>query len=145
MVALYAELEEKSPRMVMGQVRRALRAYAGEGHPSQAILAHLEHLLTSVKPSASVTLCVILIEADSHTLHIANAGHLPPLVRNPDSTTRYSREHGPLLGLGLPHPPAHQVTVEPGSLLVLVTDGLVERRHEDLEHSLRPTAATTWH
>ncbi|MFF5029783.1 SpoIIE family protein phosphatase [Streptomyces collinus] len=127
--------------MVMGQVRHALRAYATEGHPPRAILAHLDHLLASVRPGASVTLCVILIEADSDTLHIANAGHLPPLIRDPDGTTRYVREHGPLLGLGLPHPPAHRVTVEPGSLLVLVTDGLVERRHEDLEHSLHTLAA----
>ncbi|MFJ4811829.1 SpoIIE family protein phosphatase [Streptomyces longwoodensis] len=127
--------------MVMGQVRHALRAYAAEGHPPQTILAQLDHLLTSVEPGATVTLCVILIEADSSTLHIANAGHLPPLIRTPDGTARYSREHGPLLGLGLSHPPAHRITVEPGSLLILVTDGLVERRHEDLEHSLRTLAA----
>ncbi|OIK29109.1 hypothetical protein VT52_003330 [Streptomyces malaysiense] len=43
------------------------------------------------------------------------------------------REHGPLHGLGPPHPPALKFAAEPGSLIVLATDGLVERRHEDLE------------
>ncbi|MFF5860648.1 SpoIIE family protein phosphatase [Streptomyces sp. NPDC012751] len=122
--------------MVMGQVRHALRAYAAEGHPPQAILTRLDHLLTSVEPGATVTLCVILIESDTDTLHVANAGHLPPLLRHPDGTTSYVYEHGPLLGLGLPHPPAREITAAPGTLVLLVTDGLIERRHEDLRISL---------
>ncbi|MEV7127936.1 fused response regulator/phosphatase [Streptomyces sp. NPDC093260] len=127
--------------MVMGQVRHALRAYAAEGHPPQVILSCLDHLLASVEPGATVTLCVVLIEFGSDTLHVANAGHLPPLIRHPDGTTSYVHEHGPLLGLGLAHPPARRITVAPGSLLLLVTDGLVERRHEDLQHSLETLAA----
>ncbi|MFI5858216.1 SpoIIE family protein phosphatase [Streptomyces parvulus] len=122
--------------MVMGQVRHALRAYALEGHPPHVILSRLDHLLTSVEPSTAVTLCVVLIEYASETLHVANAGHLPPLLRAPDGTTVYVEEHGPMLGLGLPHPPALQVTAESGSLLLLVTDGLIERRHIDLQRSL---------
>ncbi|MEU8591996.1 fused response regulator/phosphatase [Streptomyces sp. NPDC048664] len=126
--------------MVMGQVRHALRAYAAEGHPPHVILTQLDHLLTSAEPGATVTLCVILIESSSDVLHIANAGHLPPLIRNPDGTTWYCRDHGPLLGLNLPHPAAQRVAIEAGSLLVLITDGLVERRHEDLEDSLNALA-----
>lgn len=126
--------------MVMGQVRHALRAYATEGHPPEAILSRLDHLLTTVEPGATVTLCVVLIAHDSGTLHIANAGHLPPLLRAPDGTTAYVTEHGPLLGLGLPHPPAHRVTAHPGTLLLLVTDGLIERPHEDLRTSLESLA-----
>ncbi|GAA2278107.1 hypothetical protein GCM10010145_58950 [Streptomyces ruber] len=126
--------------MVMGQVRHALRAYAAEGHPPEVILARLDHLLKAVEPGATVTLCVVLIEFDSDTLHVANAGHLPPLVRHPDGTTSYVHDHGPLLGIGLPHPPARKVTVPPGSLVLLVTDGLIERRDEDLRHSLESLA-----
>ncbi|MFG3102069.1 SpoIIE family protein phosphatase [Streptomyces sp. NPDC048182] len=122
--------------MVMGQVRHALRAYAVEGHPPADVLTRLDHLLTTVEPGASVTLCVILVESGTDTLHIANAGHLPPLLRHPDGTTSYVYDHGPLLGLGLPHPPARQVTAPPGTLVLLVTDGLVERRHVHLQDSL---------
>ncbi|MFF2203590.1 SpoIIE family protein phosphatase [Streptomyces sp. NPDC058145] len=49
-------------------------------------------------------------------------------------------EHGPLIGLGLPHPPAHRVTAPPGTLLLLVTDGFIERRREDLQTSLESLA-----
>ncbi|MEU3828976.1 fused response regulator/phosphatase [Streptomyces sp. SID161] len=122
--------------MVMGQVRHALRAYAAEGHPPEVILARLDHLLTAVEPGATVTLCVVLIEFGSDTLHIANAGHLPPVLRGPDGTTSFVPEHGPLLGVGLPHPPARRIVAEPGTLVLLVTDGLIERRDEDLQHSL---------
>ncbi|MGY4964695.1 SpoIIE family protein phosphatase [Streptomyces sp. 900105245] len=128
--------------MIMGQIRHALRAYAAEGHPPETILARLDHLLMSVEPGATVTLCVILIEYDSDTLHLANAGHLPPLLRNPDGRTFFVPEHGPLLGLGLPHPPARKITAEPGALIILVTDGLIERRHTDLQHSLGSLAET---
>ncbi|MET7378498.1 fused response regulator/phosphatase [Streptomyces sp. NPDC005526] len=127
--------------MVMGQVRHALRAYAAEGHPPEVVLSRLDHLLTAVEPGATVTLCVMLIEFGSDTLHVANAGHLPPLLRDPDGTTSYVTEHGPLLGLGLTHPPARRITAAPGTLVLLVTDGLVERRHEDLQRSLDSLAA----
>ncbi|MGW3356693.1 SpoIIE family protein phosphatase [Streptomyces bungoensis] len=126
--------------MVMGQVRHALRAYATEGHPPEVILSRLDRLLTTVEPGASVTLCVVLVAHDSGTLHIANAGHLPPLLRAPDGTTAYVTEHGPLLGLGLSHPPARRVTAQPGTLLLLVTDGLIERRNVDLRTSLESLA-----
>ncbi|CAL9388484.1 fused response regulator/phosphatase [Streptomyces sp. Tu 3180] len=122
--------------VVMGQVRHALRAYAVEGHPPEAILERLDRLLTSVEPGVTVTLCIILIESGSDAIRVANAGHLPPLLRSPDGTTAYLYEHGPLLGLGLPHPAAHRVAVTPGSLLLLVTDGLIERRHVHLQDSL---------
>ncbi|KOT41303.1 histidine kinase [Streptomyces caelestis] len=122
--------------VVMGQVRHALRAYAVEGHPPEVILERLDHLLTSVEPGVTVTLCIVLIESGSDAIRVANAGHLPPLLHSPDGTTAYLHEHGPLLGLGLPHPAAHRVAVAPGSLLLLVTDGLVERRHVNLQHSL---------
>ncbi|WP_320775370.1 fused response regulator/phosphatase [Streptomyces sp. CRN 30] len=122
--------------MVMGQVRHALRAYAVEGHPPVAILTRLDHLLRSVEPGATVTLCVVLIESETDVLHIANAGHLPPLLRDPDGPAAYVHEHGPLLGLGLPQPSAREITARPGSMLLLVTDGLIERRFEDLQNSL---------
>ncbi|MFJ6698044.1 SpoIIE family protein phosphatase [Streptomyces sp. NPDC091272] len=126
--------------MVMGQVRHALRAYATEGHPPDAVLDRLDRLLCTVQPGTMVTLCILLLEAGSDTVQVANAGHLPPLLRTPDGASRYLREHGPLLGMGLPHPPPTRVEVPPDSDLLLVTDGLIERRNQDMEDSLRHLA-----
>ncbi|MFJ2744906.1 SpoIIE family protein phosphatase [Streptomyces sp. NPDC087440] len=127
--------------MVMGQVRHALRAYATEGHPPDVVLRLLDRLLRNTQPGVTVTLCILLLEDDSDTVQVANAGHLPPLLRTPDGEARFLEEHGPLLGVGLPHPPALRVPVPPGSELLLVTDGLIERRHQDVRDSLTALAA----
>ncbi|MFJ4878886.1 SpoIIE family protein phosphatase [Streptomyces sp. NPDC088745] len=127
--------------MVMGQVRHALRAYATEGHPPDVVLRLLDRLLRTTQPGVTVTLCVLLLEDDSDTVQVANAGHLPPLLRTPDGEARFLEEHGPLLGVGLPHPPALRVAVPAGSELLLVTDGLIERRRQDIRESLAALAA----
>ncbi|MFI9121107.1 SpoIIE family protein phosphatase [Streptomyces bikiniensis] len=122
--------------MLMGQVRHALRAYAIEGHPPHDILGRLDHLLTAVGARLTLTLCIVSIDEATGLLHIANAGHLPPLLRTPDGDVRSLDEHGPLLGIGLPHPVSAEVAAPPGSVLVMTTDGLVERRRENLGVSL---------
>jgi CheY-like chemotaxis protein len=122
--------------VVMGELRHALRAYALEGHPPHIIAAHLEHLLHTLNPNICATLCIVLIENDGRTLLIANAGHLPPVLRAPSGRTWFVREHGPMLGLGLPHPPSVRVNAPAGSQIVMVTDGLLERRGTDIADSL---------
>ncbi|MFE5511377.1 SpoIIE family protein phosphatase [Streptomyces sp. NPDC056529] len=122
--------------MLMGQMRHALRAYAIEGHPPHDILGRLDHLLAAVGARLTLTLCIVFIDEATGLLHIANAGHLPPLLRAPDGSVRSVEEHGPLLGIGLPHPVSTEVAAPPGSILVMTTDGLVERRNENLGLSL---------
>ncbi|MFG2720651.1 PP2C family protein-serine/threonine phosphatase [Streptomyces sp. NPDC048416] len=118
--------------VVMGQLRHALRAYAVLGQPPHTLLQNLEHLMALHQPGWTTSLCIALIEPGNARLHIANAGHLPPLLLPPGGPARYLREHGPILGLGLPHPPAVVHPIEPGSQLLLVTDGLIETRDADI-------------
>ncbi len=122
--------------MVMGEVRHALRAYAIEGHPPQTLLHRLDSLLVRLRPAVTVTVCLVLVEPGGRRIQVANAGHMPPLLRHPDGSTRYLTEHGILLGLDLPHPPPVAHAVPAGSTLLLLTDGLVEVPGEDLDESL---------
>src|SRR4051794_24385812 len=69
----------------------------------------------------------------------ANAGHLPPLVINPDGTVaELASWKGDLL-LGV-NPKTRRresvVTLDRGSTVLLYTDGLIERRDSDLDHGL---------
>lgn len=128
--------------MIMGEVRHALRAYAIEGHAPQSLLTNLDALLVRVRPSMTVTVCLVLVEPGGRRIQVANAGHIPPLLRHPDGTTRYLTEHGPLLGLNLPHPPVVSHEVPEGSTLLLLTDGLVEVPGEDLDDSMRMLGTT---
>ncbi|MFF3017206.1 PP2C family protein-serine/threonine phosphatase [Streptomyces sp. NPDC057939] len=128
--------------LVMGQLRHALRAYAAQGHPPHVLLEHLDHLLGLHQPGWTTSVCIVLIEPGNARMHVANAGHLPPLLLPPVGAPRFLREHGPILGIGLPHPPATGHPIEPGSRLVLVTDGLVETRRSDLFERLDLLAAS---
>ncbi|MET7746633.1 SpoIIE family protein phosphatase [Streptomyces sp. NPDC005385] len=122
--------------MVMGELRHALRAYAAQDHRPHILLEHLDQLLRLHQPGWTATVCIVLLDADNARLHVANAGHLPPLLQAPGGAPAYLREHGPLLGLGLPQPAAVSHSVEPGSRLVMITDGLIETRVSDLNDRL---------
>ncbi|MET7745083.1 SpoIIE family protein phosphatase [Streptomyces sp. NPDC005385] len=68
-------------------------------------------------------------------LRWTNAGHLPPLLARPHHDTEYLSEHAHLIFPGLvPHTarPVHERILEPGDLLLLYTDGLVEHPRRDL-------------
>ncbi|MGW3108836.1 PP2C family protein-serine/threonine phosphatase [Streptomyces sp. NPDC001100] len=80
------------------------------------------------QPGVTVTLCLVLVTPHDRRLHIAKAGHIPPLLIDPDHGPRFHHPHGPLLGMGLPHPPPTVLPAPPGTRLLLVTDGLVEVR-----------------
>ncbi|MFZ0045095.1 MAG: PP2C family protein-serine/threonine phosphatase, partial [Streptosporangiaceae bacterium] len=85
---------------------------------------------------------VAIIDPAERTLRYCLAGHLPPLLRGPDgSVASLDREGGALLGLETTHRPEHVITFEPGSVLVLFTDGLVERRDEVIDAGLDRLAA----
>ncbi|GGK27598.1 hypothetical protein GCM10011583_69500 [Streptomyces camponoticapitis] len=127
--------------MVMGQLRHALRAYAAQGHPPHRLLEHLDHLLHLHQPGWTATVCIVLLESGNRRLHVANAGHLPPLVIIPGGPAAYLTEHGPLLGLHLPQPLATAHDITPGTRLLMITDGLVEVRNTDLNDRMKALTA----
>jgi serine phosphatase RsbU (regulator of sigma subunit)/DNA-binding NarL/FixJ family response regulator len=123
--------------LVMGEVRHALRAYAVEGHTPEEILQLLDTMLHTLRRDVTtVTLCLVLVEPGGRRLRIANAGHIPPLLIAPDRSFRYPQEHGTLLGLGGAVYQSTWVDTAPGTRLILLTDGLVEVRHEPLADNL---------
>jgi serine phosphatase RsbU (regulator of sigma subunit) len=128
---------------VMGQLRTACHAYALAGHAPSTTVGLLHQLFAEMGFDGMATLChLTLSHVDAPTtstrVRVANAGHLPPLLRLPDSSTRYL-ETVPDPPLGSPAPRnlgEASVDVESGSVLLLYTDGLIERRHETLDAGL---------
>ena len=85
-----------------------------------------------------VTLLCALLDARQGVLRMASAGHCPPIVRSASGhVTRVDVDPSPPLGAGLVHPGQAPVeTVVPfgaGDVVVLYTDGLVERRHVSID------------
>lgn len=126
-----------SAAMVMGELRHGLRAYATEELRPHQLLGRLETYLLRHQPGWTATLCVALVGPDRRTVEVANAGHLPPLLLSAAGGGRLLEEHGPLLGAGLPQPSATVHRVGPGDRLLMVTDGLVEVRGQDVGGRLR--------
>ncbi len=72
-------------------------------------------------------------------LRWSNAGHPPPLALHPDGTVTVLSGSDPdlLLGIDPDGERAESVTaLQPGATVLLYTDGLIERRGQDLEEGL---------
>lgn len=130
---------------LMGQVRNALRAYAIEGHGPAATIERLDRLV-ALEGDGMVTLSCLIVDPDLTALRYASAGHPPPLLIGRTSNGK-DKEAAYLdaptsvpLGVGeTPHSGGWEeveVTLEPGSRIVLYTDGLVEERDEPLDAGL---------
>jgi phosphoserine phosphatase RsbU/P len=116
---------------VMGDLRSALRAYAAEHRSPERVLALLDARPTHDRWFATVIYAVFSVRARSLT--IADAGHPPPLLIPAAGEPRYlSGATAPPLGSSLGPPRNVATQLSPGDTLLLYTDGLIERRHEDI-------------
>ena len=138
----------------MGQLRSVLRSYAYEGHSPSVVLDRLDRLVQDFEMAQLATAIYgrLVIDTDrdgsplgSGMLLFTNAGHPPPLLRLPDGPALVLRRGAaPLIGA---LPPGHTrrgeaaVVLPAGSLLVLYTDGLIERRDRDLDDGIDLLAA----
>lgn len=76
-------------------------------------------------------------------LTYASAGHLPLMLRGPDGTVlQGEQQNGPPLGTGGGSHSSHSLRLLPGTTGVLYTDGLVERRDQDIDEGLGLLART---
>jgi anti-sigma regulatory factor (Ser/Thr protein kinase) len=123
---------------LMAQVRTALRAYALEGHPPAGVVELLNRLFASVRPTKLTTVAYLVLDPEHNEMRLVSAGHLPPIVVGPDGVGRVIEAEGdPPVGAfraAIYH--EHVMPLEPGSRLVLVTDGAAEVRGEPLDDGL---------
>ncbi|GLV96448.1 SpoIIE family protein phosphatase [Streptomyces lavendulae] len=128
---------------VMGQLRSALSAASRvAAGPAQA-LEVLGLYARFVKGAESTTAVSVFIDWSGHTLTYSSAGHPPPVLCAPDGTVTFlDLATDPPLGARPEHVtrPQSRTGFTEGSTLVLYTDGLVERRHEDIDIGLRRLA-----
>ncbi|MEW1772685.1 SpoIIE family protein phosphatase [Streptomyces sp. NPDC086777] len=122
---------------VMGQLRTAVRAYARLDLPPHEVLQLLDGLATEIDPDQIATCVYAVHDPNEGRLVYASAGHLPILVRDEHGgVLRTEEPTGPPLGTGGWVHASASVPLGPGSTAVLYTDGLVERRDEDLDEGI---------
>jgi serine phosphatase RsbU (regulator of sigma subunit) len=124
---------------VMGRLRSALRALALSCSDPTEVVAQLERFAETIDGAELATLVCADLDLVSGTLRYLHAGHLPTLLLDGQGGSRFL-EDGRRTPLGVPtaSPAPHsQVTLEPGTTVLLYSDGLVERRGEPLSDGLR--------
>lgn len=123
---------------LMGQMRTALRAYAVEGHAPDVVVAHANRLLLDMETDLFATCCYVDVDMEQGTAWCVRAGHLPPVLRHPDGSTEIvEAEGGPPLGvLTQAEFPITPLRLQPGTVLALTTDGLVESAETDIDVGL---------
>lgn len=129
----------------MSQVRTLLRGIAHTtGLPPAQLLAQLDTTMAALDTRTIATAVVMCLDPTATpdgrvTVRWANAGHLPPMLIEPDCRVHELHCASPALVLGVA-PGTDRcegvAEVPRGSTLVLYTDGLVERRDSDLPHRL---------
>ncbi|WNM36188.1 SpoIIE family protein phosphatase [Streptomyces sp. Li-HN-5-11] len=122
---------------VMGQLRTAVRAYARLDLPPHEILQLLDGLAAEIDANQIATCVYAIHDPNEGRLVYASAGHLPILVRDEKGAVlRADEPTGPPLGTGGWMHASGSVPLGPGSTAVLYTDGLVERRDEDIDEGI---------
>lgn len=128
---------------IMGQMRTAVRAYAVEGHPPDVVVSHANRLLVGMETDLFATCCYVELDMEQGNTLFVRAGHLSPLLRHPDGGTEEVQVEGglPLGILEEAEFPMTAVALTPGTVLALVTDGLVEAADLPLDEGMRRTRA----
>ncbi|MDF1706184.1 MAG: SpoIIE family protein phosphatase [Aeromicrobium sp.] len=119
----------------MAQVRTSLRAYAVDGHSPAETLDRLDRFVARMLPGQTATVVMAVIDNATGEIELANAGHPPPLIVRTDGATTQPPTGRPLLGAGIGQARTDRVHLAPGELMLLYTDGLVERRGVLLDES----------
>jgi serine phosphatase RsbU (regulator of sigma subunit) len=119
---------------IMASLRYSIRAYAAESYPPGRILAMLNQILSIRSDGHFATVLCALVDVEAHSLTVANAGHLSPVILD--------GKHGEVVrtSVGTPTGIARDaaydeltVVVPTGATLLAFTDGLIERRGEALD------------
>jgi serine phosphatase RsbU (regulator of sigma subunit)/predicted outer membrane lipoprotein len=121
----------------MALLRHATLAYAAEDWRPAAVLAKLSDFVNSEDHDYFATVLCALIDVEAHSLTVASAGHIAPLLINGDESEFVKLKVN--VPIGVMRDAGYEeatVPVAPTSTLVAFTDGLVERRTEVLDSGL---------
>lgn len=122
------------PALVTATAQASLRSYAKVLPDPGAVVTMLNQDLSErLDDGMFLTLFLALLGEDG-SLQVVNAGQTPPLLwRKSDGSIETLKGTGPALGMmdDFEYEADVSLRLEPGDTLLMLTDGLVEARHED--------------
>jgi serine phosphatase RsbU (regulator of sigma subunit) len=130
-----------SAAAAMAQMRAAIRALVAVEPDARAVLVALDRLFEQYDFHQLVTMVYAVADPARDELVVANAGHPPPVLRRADGRVEVvAGEPGLLLGAGGCDRTPVTVPFHVGDLLLSYTDGLIERRDEDIDTGVKRLA-----
>lgn len=120
----------------MGQLRSASRALLLEGRSPSEVLETMDRFSRSVDGARCATMACAVVDVEADTVVYSLAGHPPPLVVGAAGSTWLDGGRGAPLGVVETSRTEAAAQLAEGDLLVLYSDGLVERRYEDIDDGL---------
>jgi serine phosphatase RsbU (regulator of sigma subunit) len=122
---------------LMGRLRTTVHAYAREGHSPQQVMAMTNRWLTGLNTDPDLALfatcCLVVVDPATGRLRISRAGHPPPVLASRGAALLIL-DCDPGIPLGIDPDAEYSATelsIAPGTLLVLTTDGLLETDSDD--------------
>jgi GAF domain-containing protein len=118
----------------MAQMRASVRAYIAADPRPDVVLSKLDGMLAEYGDDQFVTLAYLLADPARNELVVANAGHPAPMILRADGSVEEfpCADGGPLSVVdGRRH--RHRMSFHPGDTVLMFTDGLIERRTEDID------------
>jgi PAS domain S-box-containing protein len=122
----------------MIRVRAGIRGLLTVDPSPRAVLNSADEMMTRDAPDQFVTAAAMLVDPATGDLTLCNAGHVPIVIVHTDGSTE-ALGGGSGVPLGIVRPLERRLThanVEPGAVVILVTDGVVEARTHDLDQGI---------
>lgn len=131
--------------VAMSNYRSMLRIMADDDQPPHRVLERLDRAVEQSGLDRAATCLVAVVDRRRGLCEVASAGHPPPVFLDPGASgARVARlDVGPPLGTGFGGYRTTVVPCAPGTVLFMYTDGLVERRDEDIDVSIARLAELT--
>ncbi|MDH6125768.1 SpoIIE family protein phosphatase [Kitasatospora sp. GP82] len=121
----------------MGQLRTVARTLATLDMPPEQVLTRLDETAMGIGESQFATCICAVYDPVERTCTVAAAGHLPPLRVSPDGVASpVELPPGVPLGVGGVAFESMEFALPEGGLVALYTDGLVERRGQDIDQGI---------
>ncbi|MFF4118892.1 SpoIIE family protein phosphatase [Streptomyces sp. NPDC001714] len=122
---------------IMGQMRTTVRAFTHLDLPPDQLLHHLDDALQELDSPLLATCLYGICDCTAWRCRLGRAGHPPPVLVAPDGSARLlDLPAGAPLGIGGIRFTTTEVVLDPGSVIVFYTDGLIEARGTDLDERL---------
>jgi serine phosphatase RsbU (regulator of sigma subunit) len=128
------------------RLQAAVRALVAADPDLRAVAAGLDRMLALSSEQPLVTLVLMAFGGETDSADVLVAGHPPPLLVGLDGTpVRWQVTVWPAFGVGDVDRRPQPVYLPRGGVVLLYTDGLVERRDEDLDAGVDRLTAVVRH